>query len=1138
MSTLAEAAPAGGAATSQVIGVTLAAAVLTAALLWYGHGHRTGRSRALGRAAEFCERMSGFPGWAAFPAALATAALGIAGLGLYWDVAIHIAQGRDEGPLANPSHYAILLGLFGIFAAGWAAIVLPRERPGPAAVRITSDWYAPVGGVLLAAAATFALIGFPLDDMWHRLFGQDVTLWGPTHVMLIGGGALTIPAIVLLLAEGRSAQRATRAGALEPRPRLPRTRLASLWATGLTLFIALSTGGGLLAGVAAFQGEFDFGVPQYNLLFHPLTLAVGSGLALVAARLMVGRGGAIGAVLFFLGVRELLRLIVGPGLGEIVPSTPLYLVEALVVEAAALVALRSGGPYRLALIAGPAIGVIGTLAEYAWADVAMPIAWPAHMLPEAILVSIPAATGAAVVGAFFAGALSPASSVGTGRRAWLAPALGLLAIAATGAALLPTSTPPDASALMTLDPVATGPKPTANVTVRLSPRDAADDAYWIQGLAWQGGQHEIVTGSLERVGPGVYRTTKPLPTYGTWKSVIRVHRGRNRMSVPVYLPADPAIPVPGVPAAARARRTFESDIKLLQRERKLDTAPWLWPLASSAVGLLMAGILALQGWALMRIARSRETDGRDLRRPPAAPAAAPGRASRAEPPARRARGMSAPDHDVLIVGSGLAGVGMGIRLERDGRRDFLLIEQEDAIGGTWRDNHYPGCACDVASPLYSFSFAPNPDWSRLYAGHAEIRAYVESCADEAGIRDRIRTGAQLTAAEWDEEARLWRAQVNGREEITARVIVSALGGLTRPSIPEIDGLGSFTGDLFHSARWNHDVDLTGKRVAVVGTGASAIQLVPRIARRAAHVDVYQRTPPWVIPKVDRGFSRAERALFRRLPVTQRALRGAIYAIHEAVAVGNTVEPRLHVPLEMLGRAHIRRQIRDPELRRQVTPDYRIGCKRILISNSWYRALDSDHVDLLTGGIDRVTPDGVVGSDGAERPVDALVLATGFRPTDLLTPLTMHGRDGRDVNDAWRDGIHAHLGTTVAGFPNMFILTGPNTGTGHNSQLYMIESQYEYVLGALRAMESEGLDSLDVRPEAESAFNERVQRRMERTVWLRGGCSSWYLDAQGRNVTLWPSFTFSYRSATAQFDRDSYTATKAPARAPVPQGATA
>ena len=598
--------PAGGAETMQVIGVTAAAALLTTALLFYGMGHRTGRSRLLGRAAGFCERITGEPGWAVLPAALATVSLGIAGLGLYWDVSLHIAQGRDAGPLANPSHYLILAGLFGIFSAGWAAIVLPEGRPGPAAVRITNDWYAPVGGIMLAAAASFALIGFPLDDMWHRLFGQDVTLWGPTHLMLIGGGVLTIPAIVALLAEGRIARRADRvarraAGATVPRP----ARTLTLRRRALQLVIALSAGGGLLAGASAFQLEFDYGIPQYHLLFHPLTLAVAAGFALVASRIMVGPGGAVLAVGCFFVFRGALALIVGPVLGEALGGVPLYVGSAIAVELAAMAVVRPGaGPYRLALVAGPLVGIVGALSEHVWSQVAFPIAWPAHMLPETLAISVVGATGAAVAGAFLGGALRPGSGVADIRRPWLPPALGVLAMAAAVGVLLPVGEPPRTTARIDLEPVASSTGRTAHVTVRLSRPDVADDARWVQGLAWQGGEHRLVTAPMRKLAPGVLRTTEPLPLHGSWKALVRIGKGDARMALPVYLPDDPAIPVAGVPAQDGVTRAFGDELRLLQRERKGDIAGWLWPAASAVIGAFVSAFIALAIWALLRIARA------------------------------------------------------------------------------------------------------------------------------------------------------------------------------------------------------------------------------------------------------------------------------------------------------------------------------------------------------------------------------------------------------------------------------------------------------------------------------------------------------------------------------------------------------
>ena len=456
---------------------------------------------------------------------------------------------------------------------------------------------------------------------------------------------------------------------------------------------------------------------------------------------------------------------------------------------------------------------------------------------------------------------------------------------------------------------------------------------------------------------------------------------------------------------------------------------------------------------------------------------------------------SGPDHDVVIVGAGLAGLCMAIRLDQEGHRNLLVLERGDHVGGTWRDNHYPGCACDVPAPLYSLSFAPNPEWSRLFAPHDEIRAYTERCVDEFGIRDRIRTGAELTDAHWDEERQLWHVEINGGETVTARVLVPALGGLSRPAFPDLEGIERFQGRAFHSAQWEEDFDFAGKRVAVVGTGASAIQLVPQVAKAAAQVHLFQRTPPWVMPKPDRRIGRRERALYRRFPLAQKLLRAIIYASQEIVAVGTTRQPKVMIPAEAIGRRHIRRHVKDPELVAKLTPDYRLGCKRILVSNDYYPALARDNVDVLTCGIERVTETGVVTRDGQELEVDAIIFGTGFRATDLMTPLSIRGRDGRDINDAWAERMEAHLGTTVAGFPNAFLLVGPNTGTGHNSQLYMIECQVHYVVEALAAMRREGLASVEVRAEAQAASNADVRKRLKRTVWARGGCNSWYLDAQ-------------------------------------------
>lgn len=470
-----------------------------------------------------------------------------------------------------------------------------------------------------------------------------------------------------------------------------------------------------------------------------------------------------------------------------------------------------------------------------------------------------------------------------------------------------------------------------------------------------------------------------------------------------------------------------------------------------------------------------------------------------------------PTHtDVAIIGSGFAGLGMAIALRRSGHHDFVVLEKADGLGGTWRANHYPGCACDVPTPYYSFSFAPKPDWSRFYAPHDEIQAYMEDCCDRFGVRDHLRFGQEVTGMRWDDAMQRWTVDVAGERAVVARVVVNAPGGLSRPAYPDVEGLGDFAGPWFHSARWDHDVDLRGARVAVVGTGASAIQFVPRIAKEAAHVDVFQRTPPWVLPKPDFPIPRVQQALHRRLPVTQRAVRGLVWATQEYAGLGNTRFQALTRPLESVGRAWIRRFVRDPALARQLTPDYRIGCKRLLLSNDWYATLARENVAVVGGGIARVTARGVVTADGVEHEADVLVFGTGFAATDPVGDLAVVGRDGVDLRTAWADGMRAHKGTTIAGFPNFFLMPGPNTGTGHTSQVFMIEQQIAHTMAALTRLRERGDAVIEPRPEAQATFNRWIDRRMEKTVWIRGGCSSWYLDEQGRNTTLWPASSLRFR----------------------------
>ena len=484
---------------------------------------------------------------------------------------------------------------------------------------------------------------------------------------------------------------------------------------------------------------------------------------------------------------------------------------------------------------------------------------------------------------------------------------------------------------------------------------------------------------------------------------------------------------------------------------------------------------------------------------------------------------------IAIIGSGFGGLGAAIKLTQQGEEDFLIFERADDVGGTWRDNSYPGCACDVQSHLYSFSFVPNPDWTRSYSPQPEIWSYLQRCARDFGLMPHIRFGHEVREAAWDEAAQLWRIETS-QGSYTAHTLVMAAGALSNPAIPKLTGLESFKGKTFHSARWDHDYDLTGKRVAVIGTGASAIQFVPEIQPHVAQLHIFQRTPPWIVPRYDRALSEQERRLFRRFPPAQRLMRATIYSLRELFVLGFR-HLWLAERIQRLALRHLERSVPDAELRAKLTPRYAIGCKRILVSNNYLPSLTQPNVEVVTEKIAEIREHSIVADDGTERQVDAIIFGTGFQVTD--PPLARHvrGRAGLTLAELWDGSPQAYLGTTVAGFPNLFILMGPNTGLGHTSVLYMLEAQIEHLLSALRYMRRHGIATLEPRREAQDAFVSEVQKRLEGTVWTAGGCRSWYLDRTGRNSTLWPDFTWRFRRRVARLNPRAYLMSRAASAQP-------
>jgi cation diffusion facilitator CzcD-associated flavoprotein CzcO len=472
-------------------------------------------------------------------------------------------------------------------------------------------------------------------------------------------------------------------------------------------------------------------------------------------------------------------------------------------------------------------------------------------------------------------------------------------------------------------------------------------------------------------------------------------------------------------------------------------------------------------------------------------------------------------NQVVVIGAGFGGIGMAIALKRAGIEDFVVVDRADDLGGTWRDNSYPGLSCDIPSHLYSFSFRPWR-WSRRFPPREEILAYLHALVAERGLGPHLRFGCGVAAAEFDEHRAVWNLTLDDGRTLQARVVVCALGQLGRPALPDIAGRDGFAGPSWHSARWNHDVGLAGKRVAVVGTGASAIQFVPEIAKVAGHVDVYQRSAPYVLPKADRPYHDAEQALYDRLPVVRKADRLRIFLYGELLTSGFVLSPKLLAGPMQLWRRQLRSQLADPELRARCVPDYVMGCKRVVFSNDWYPALARPEVELVTERIERIVPDGVMTADGTTRVADVIIYATGFKAAEFLAPMLVSGLGGRPLRQAWQDGPQSYLGITVSGFPNFFMLYGPNTNLGGNSIIYMLEGQIGYVLGAIQALQAERLAWLDVRPDVQDAFNAWVQSASRTSVW-ETGCHSWYTTASGRNTNNWPDHTFMYRYQVRRFD---------------------
>ncbi len=475
--------------------------------------------------------------------------------------------------------------------------------------------------------------------------------------------------------------------------------------------------------------------------------------------------------------------------------------------------------------------------------------------------------------------------------------------------------------------------------------------------------------------------------------------------------------------------------------------------------------------------------------------------------------------DAIIVGAGFSGIGASIALSNAGHTRHIVLEKARFVGGTWRENTYPGCACDVPSALYSFTYAPYPDWDRVFARQPQIRRYLQHVADTHHVTPNIRFGAKLQHARWLPDQAAWRVQTPA-EQLYARTLILAAGPLHLPRLPQIPGRDTFSGTAFHSARWNHPHNLRGRTVAVVGTGASAIQFVPRIQPQVARLKVFQRTAPWVLPKPDRGIPRWMKAMFRHLPVTQRSLRGALYAGLELLQLAQR-KPVVMQQIQRIGRAHLRRQVHNPELRRSLAPEFTLGCKRLLLSNAWYPALCAHNTELVPHAVREITPTGLIDATGREHHADTIIYATGFTVT--RPPISKHvvGTAGVTLDAHWAGSPKGYIGTTVAGFPNLFTMIGPNLGNGHTSATVLIEAQADYIADTLSYLKQSGNHCFEPRADLQNSYNAAVQRALAGTVWNAGGCSSFYLDEHGKNSTIYPWTTIDLRRRLARFRPEDF-----------------